>query len=170
MFDSEAIKVSITNTLSTMKLTLLLLLFVQFAHAQRTTSETYTYAPGVTFTVVNISHEKTAEYGNNRNRTLYVAPKGQHFKGAWLEFKNETSEDVIIDFEQFFLVDSNGTKHHIESVIQSMKFTNTVEKYKQKLKAGKNKTIMMGFWPAFNKTDKVTQMIADGQEVNFTYK
>lgn len=170
MFDFEAIKVPITNTLSTMRLTLLLLLFVQFAHAQRTTSETYTYAPGVTFKVANISHEKTTEYGNNRNRTLYIAPKGQHFKSAWLEFKNDTSEDVIIDFEQFFLVDSNGTKHHIESVIQSMKFTNTVEKYKQKLKAGKNKTIMMGFWPAFNKTDKVTQMIADGQEVNFTYK
>lgn len=51
-----------------------------------------------------------------------------------------------------------------------MKFTNTVEKYKQKLKAGKTKMIMMGFWPSFNKNDKVTQMIADGQEVNFTYK
>lgn len=153
-----------------MRLTLLLLLFVQFGHAQRTISDTYTYAPGVTFRVLNISHEKTTEYGNNRNRTLYIAPKGQHFKGAWLEFKNETNEDVIIDFEQFFLVDASGTKHHIESVIQSIKLTTTVERYKQKLKAGKTKTIMMSFWPAFNKTDKVTKMIADGQEVNFTYK
>ncbi|RZJ33627.1 MAG: hypothetical protein EOO51_13170 [Flavobacterium sp.] len=153
-----------------MRLTLLFLLLFQFANAQRTDSEVYTYSPGVTFTVVRITHAKTTEYGNGMDGRRYIAPSGMHFKGAILEFKNDSGENVIIDFEQVFLIDSKGEKHKVESVVQSMKVTNTLEKLRQKLKAGKEKMFIVDFWPAFSKEDMVTKMIVNGQEVIFSYR
>ena len=151
-----------------MKKILLLLLFCQFLIPQRTKTDWHTYSKDVIFTIEKITHTKIAEYGNAGSH-MYIAKKGMHFRGAWIDFTNKSSEDVIIDFEQIFLLDSKGQKYPVHRVSQDLKLTGTSQKYKMKLKAGKTRRFNVGFWPAIEKSDNENIIMINGQSISYSY-
>lgn len=143
----------------------LLMTFLAFAMtsgavvAQQINSKNFPYIEGVEFNVKRFSSAKTTEFGNGDGYT-YIA-QGARFKTAWMEFTNNTDQDVEIDFSQFNLIDSKNNRYHPNGVVQAGKMTNTRENYTLKLKAGKTKLFFLEFWPPYPKDEPITRMVVN---------
>ncbi len=145
---------------------LVLITSMQATRAQRIEDNSFIYGDGVTFSVLRFEGWKTTQYGNGLDMKVYTAKKGLTFKNALIEFANTTDKDVVIDFEQIFLLDSNNNKYYISSVAQGGKLTSNVERYKQTLKAGKTRKFYPVFWPAFPKDEKIERLLVDDIVIN----
>ncbi|UPS92001.1 hypothetical protein [Bizionia sp. M204] len=141
-----------------------LLVFISFsnASAQKIENNNFSYEEDVTFTIKRFNNSKTTQYGNGTDNRVYIA-QGARFKTAWIEISNNTKEDKEINFETFYLIDSQGKKYHVHIVVQSGKMGTTVERYKQQLKAGKERLFFAEFWPPYPKNEKIESMEVNGK-------
>ena len=140
----------------------IILSFVFSASSQITGSAPLKYADGIEIDIKSFINSKTTNYGNNTDHTLYIA-KGGRFKTAQMKISNNTNQDVEIDFQKIFLLDSKGNKYHVHAVAQGMKLVTTLERYVLPLKAGKSKTFTPEFWPPFPKGENVERMEINGE-------
>lgn len=131
------------------------------AAAQKVNSDFFPYSDAVEFNLKRFTNAKTTNTGNDNAGTLHVAPKGETFKDGIFEFRNNTKEDQVINFGDFFIVDSKNQKHYAKFVVQAMKMTTNNEKLEHTLKAGKTKTFMVSFWPPFPKNEFPKLMVKD---------
>lgn len=90
----------------------------------------YDYSENLDFRIYGIQKSRTAD----RNFETLVAEKGYRFCTIIFEFKNNTSEPQIIDFEKIFIKDKSGNLHNVDLVVMSMKMTSTIKNFQQKLK------------------------------------
>ncbi len=135
--------------------------------AQKVAPNKSVYAEGVDFTVERFTTFKTGHYGNDTRR-MYIAEKGHTFITAIIKFTNTTKKDVEIDFEKFLLIDSEGKKYNLNTVVQSMKVGSTGTDYVKKINAGKTKQFMLSFWPGFPKKQEMVKLEYDGQIVELS--
>ena len=148
------------------KLLCLFLLFTTIVAAQKLDrKERYDYSENVDFRIYAIQKSRTAD----RNQEVLVAEKGYRFYTIIFEFKNNTSETQIIDFEKIFIEDKNRNLHKVDLVVMAMKMTTTIKKFQQKLKPNKKRKIIAQFSPPIHKDEKIEKLIIDNSLIRIKY-
>ncbi|NUY80208.1 hypothetical protein HUK80_04815 [Flavobacterium sp. MAH-1] len=148
-------------------LLLLLLGFSLNMDAQKMKPEMHEYADGVEYSVVRVIRNKFTQYGNGDDHRMYIAEKGKRFISVAMEFSSKSDKDEIIDFTQIFLIDKDGKRYKVESVLQNKKLSTTVEKFEMVLKAGKTRTYLIDFWASLPKDEPIQRMNVDGIDITF---
>lgn len=140
---------------------IILCLITLSATAQRVNSDYYKYNDALEFKVKFFTSSKTSNTGNDVAGTVHVARKGESFKQGVFEFRNNTDQDQVINFSELFIIDDEGQKHQAKVVTQAMKMTTNPEKLEMTLKAKKEKTYIIEFWPPFPKDQFPKLMVRD---------
>lgn len=149
------------------KLVCLFLLFVTVAtFGQKLDRKArYDYSEHVDFRIYGIQKSRTAD----RNYETFIAEKGYRFYTIVFEFKNNSSETQIIDFETIFIQDKKGNLHKVDLVVMAMKMTSTIKKFQQKLKPNKKRKIIAQFTPPIHKDERIEKLIIDNVPIILTY-
>lgn len=127
--------------------------------------EYHSYYDGITFKVLGIYKNKSTD-GYNSNQTL-IAAKGKRFASIALEFKNDTKENKIVDFEDFFLLDNKNNKYQVSKVVRSLRVAFTNKKMEFEIKPGVSKTFFIEFHPSFSKDEEITTLLVKNQVIKF---
>lgn len=129
---------------------------------QRLDSEGHTYSEDITFRIIRVMSKKISEA--DMSRTTYIS-KGGRFKVFTMEFKNNSSEEKTIDFEEFQLMDKNKKVYNIKLVMDGFNSSfDDFDNMKKTIKAGKKKTFYAEFWPSFPK-DQEVHLLLRGTEI-----
>lgn len=131
-------------------------------------SVVYDYSDDVEFTIRTMNGKRISDRGA-QNVTI-IAKKGMRFLSLSLKFENKSSEEQILDFEQFFIQDQSGDLHKVDFVIMSGKLTMSTTRFQQKLKAKSNRILFLEFVPAIEKDEVMTAFIIDGTSYKIVYK
>lgn len=133
---------------------LLLLLLTVSATAQKVDSDFLPFSDKVDYKVIRYTSNRLSDWGG----TAYAAQKGEKFKSAWIEFKNTTNEDQIINFGKVGAVDSKNREYKAHIVAKSFK-TMTEGNFDYELQAGKTVLFIVEFWPPMPKDEVATVVI-----------
>lgn len=128
-------------------------LFMTSCSITRFHSGSFNYNEGVEIEPISTQDTKTLDRGNNVVGQTYIASPGTRFRGFTFEVTNTSNEEQTVDFSVFYLVDSKGNKYQADSAGQTMKLTLS-EKMEHKIKAGKKRTFLVDFMPAFPMNEK----------------
>ncbi len=153
------------------KLLLLFLLCSFTVNAQKIDRKVYyDYSENVEFRVYSLTKQRIINRGPDHNGVAIVAEKGRRFVTLALQFKNNSSETQVIDFEEVFIRNQNGELHDIDFVVMGVKLTISTERYKQKIKPNKKRIIYVQFRPSFDKDEEIKTLIMDGKTITLKYK
>jgi hypothetical protein len=125
-------------------------------------SGSFNYGDGVEIKPVSTQDTKTLDRGNNVVGQTYVAPKGTRFRGFTFEVTNTSNQARVVDFSEFYLIDSDGNKYQADEAGQTMKIELS-NKMKHTIKAGKKRTFLVDFMPAFPMDEKYPKMLVGDQ-------
>jgi len=126
----------------------------------------YKYSDDVEFRVYSVQKSRVSDQGNY----TYIAEKGMRFFTIVFDFKNNSSEEQLIDFENIFIKDANDELHKVDFVVMAMKLTTGTKKFQQKLKANKKRKIITGFVPPMPKDEIIRTLVVNGEEIELVYK
>ncbi len=148
---------------------LILILFLSFSFAvsaQKIDRKTfYSLTEQVEFRIFGIAKQKYIERGYN---TRIIAEKGNKFVTIVFEFKNNSSEAKIVDFEKVFILDKKSTLHHIDYLKKAgVRFTG--EGLKQKLKPKKKIKIIAQFRSSLPKDEIIDMLQIHGVNIQLSY-
>lgn len=157
---------------------LLLLYLIAFPAASQGISDSFylkkfkkdyfVYSDGVEYNLICLTHSGISNVPIEENDyTYYKAPGDKKYKDVSFKFRNNSEEDQIIDFSEFFLVDKHGQIHKAWNIIIAwdVSFCGDTHAIKTKIKAGKAKTITIQFWPAFPKDEFPTVLIVKDRTI-----
>lgn len=150
---------------------LLILLFISFAaSAQKIDRKTYyNYSEDVEFRIYSLKKPRIIDRGSANYSSTIIAEKGKRFISIIFEFKNMSSKDQIIDFNNFFLKDNNSNIHKVDLVVMAMKFTARTDKMQQKLKPNTKRKIAVEFTPPFDKDEIIDELIIGNKTIRLIY-
>lgn len=134
-------------------------LFMTSCSVTRFHSGSFNYTEGIQIEPISTQDTKTLDGGNSVVNTTFVAGPGTRFRSFVFEVANTSNEEQSVDFSEFYLVDSRGNKYQADSAGQTMKVTLS-EKMVHKIKAGKKRTFVVDFMPAFPMNEKYPILLA----------
>jgi len=153
------------------KITFIILLFPLLIFAQKIDRKVYyDYSEKVEFRVYQLKKQRMIDRGSANYSNSIIAKKGRRFITMILEFKNNSSETQIIDFEKIFLKNNNSELHAIDFVVMAMKLTGRTNKMQQKLKPNKKRKIAIEFRPSFDKAEIIDTLVIDGKIIELKYQ
>lgn len=147
-------------------LTIFLLITVTASAQKLDRKQMYSYSNDVEFRIYGIQKSRSAD----RNNVTYLAEKGNRFFTIVFEFKNNSSEAQIIDFEKIFIQDNNSNLLEVDLVVMSMKMTTSIKKFQQKLKGKKKRKIIAQFIPPLPKDTVIKTLVIDGNIIELKYE
>lgn len=146
---------------------LLLLLATLSANAQKIDkNQWYVYSDDVEFRVAGITKNRFYSKGN----TTYYAEKGERFYRLVFEFKNNSSKEQVIDFEQIYILDKKDYLHNAEQVVMNLKVTTNAYKLQHKIKPNKKRKIFAVFIPPLSKNETINRLVINDEIYELEYK
>lgn len=151
------------------KILILFILFSGIASAQKIDQTvSYQYSDDVEFKIRKIRKKRAVDRGYHTTTVWHIAEKGSRFIEIRFEFRNNSSEEQIVDFEKVFLMNEDLRLNEVSLVTMEMKLVD-LNPYKQKLKPNSKRFIIVGFTHPFPKEEQINKLVIGDKIYNLQY-
>lgn len=154
-----------------MKKITFLLVFISFSvSAQKIDRKAiYNYSEDIEFRIYGMSKTRTIDVGGGNYSEIIIAEKGQRFVNIIFEFRNTSSEEQEIDFENIYIVDGNDETHKVNNyLLTGVRFTS--KSMQQKIRSNKKFKAITIFVPPIDKKDTIKTLIMNKQRIDLKFK